>query len=95
MKIRMHRGGFTESMATCEEIEPTIQAVTDYINRHGWSYSWLTLAKGSIITPNMVEVENYLAHADTRNGWARTYMVLVMRVPYGWTDQPINTVEDA
>lgn len=85
MKIRAHRGGLAESMATVAEIEPTSQAVADHITA-----SWSRFLNGETITPDMVTVEKYgVDSIDTRIGWD-TYIVTVGGRVFGMTDGPLQ-----
>lgn len=78
MKIRMHRGGLAEAMATVEEIEPTLEAVRAYLERD----------RDPRFQPpiGMIKVKPY--GYDERIDWD-THIVVVDGVPMGWTDGPL------
>ena len=61
----MHSGGYFESHDTEERIIPTMDAVKDYLIRHGWPE-----AATSPITVS-------LCHAEFKHGWNRHYIVKV------------------
>lgn len=84
MKIRAHRGGLAESMATVVEIEPTAQAVADHITA-----AWDWLLDGKVISPDSVKVKKYGDGVDTRIGWD-TYLVTVDGSVFGMTDGPLE-----
>ena len=71
MKIRIHRGGFAESMATAQEIEPNCYAVAHYLRQYG-------------IPDDDTVFESYDG-VDSRNGWI-THMVTVDGFPVAFTD---------
>ena len=86
MRIRAHRGGLDESMATVAEIEPTAQAVADHITT-AWK---LLLGPGKTITPEIVKVGKYGDGIDTRIGWD-TYIITVDgHGVFGMTDGPLR-----
>jgi len=70
MKIRQHRGSLNASMATMEEIEPTMKALVEFIQDEllGWGIS---------ITKDRVHVFLYMDTPDDRIGWDKTYMVCI------------------
>ncbi len=78
MKIRRHRGGFAESMATTETVEPTLDGVIGYLSR--------------FMSPEHGIVQCRPVGFDTRNGWD-SHLVLVDGFPVGWTDGPFHIDE--
>ena len=62
MRIRMHRGGLQESMATCKEC-PSMKEVVDYLEDND-------------IDVDSVYCELYCNEGDERIGWKKTYMIL-------------------
>lgn len=87
MKIRAHRGSIEEAMETCQEIEPTIQAVIDYMQEDVIPLAHaLTVGqyeKRSIT----VSVVDYFDLPDDRIGWQKTFLVLLDGQAYGFTDE--------
>lgn len=87
MKIRMHKGGFDESMATCENIESSMAAISRYLYRYDSEVLRLVDLRVDLCSPK----------PDARNGWAETYSVSVKG--YGgfntvaFTDGPVSTKE--
>lgn len=75
MNIRLHRGGFEESMTTAAEVEPNLQAVFDYLVGHGYSFV-LDVAQ-VIICP--------YGGIDPRNGWD-THLFMINGEPLAFTD---------
>lgn len=67
MKVREHRGGLSESMATVVEIEPTLEALTAHINA-------LFQQMGPVVTPDMIVI--HPQGFDARIGW-NTYLVAI------------------
>jgi len=75
MKIREHRGGFDESMATTVEIEPNLEAVARHVG---------------VTDPSTVTLKKYgPVPVDPRNGW-NTHVVKVNGLPWGFTDGPLD-----
>lgn len=82
MKIREHRSGFDESMATVQNIIPMRSFLAGYI--HG---KWFKNIKERI-SPEDVTIEPY--GYDKRNGWD-TYIVSVKGLGvFGFTDGPVH-----
>lgn len=79
MKIRLHRGGYDESMATIKQIQPTLEAVVGYVQTD--------LPVASIRDGfGRVEVKPY--GYDERNGWD-THVVMVHGYGvFAFTDGP-------
>ena len=71
MKIRIHRGGFAESMATVQEIEPNCYAVAHYLRQYG-------IADGDTAF-------SAYGGIDSRNGWD-THLVSVAGFPVAFTN---------
>lgn len=84
MKIRMHRGGLAESIATQQTIEPTMVAVMAYLKCELGSFLELF--------PKQLDglvVEPYADGPDERIGWAQTYVVNTSTGVVAFTDEPI------
>ena len=81
MKLRQHKGGHTESMATMVEIEPTRAALLQAIR-----------ASGMIGLPEPL-TEDHLgvtfASIDTRNHWNTHIVTIKDWGVYGYTDGPM------
>lgn len=87
MKIREHRGGYADSMATTAEIEPTILAVVNYV---------METYKGSVVHPDSIKVRKYGAGVDARNGWDTHLVTIEGFGVFGMTDgMPESEPEDA
>ena len=71
MKIRLHRGSLTDSMATVSVRQATTDAIRAYLAEHG-------------IDANAIEVARY--GLDERIGWD-CHLVLVDGYPMAWTDE--------
>lgn len=78
MKIRQHRGGLAESMATVTDIENTADAVARHVSSC-WGYE--------DVTANDVHVKQY--GYDGRIGWD-THIVLINGTPFGFSDGPLT-----
>lgn len=79
MKIRLHCGGFEESMATVREIEPTKAAVIAVVR---------TCYRLAPDYPVKVKTTKYAD--DPRNGW-KTYIVVIDGFgTFGFTDGPLR-----
>lgn len=79
MKIREHRGQLADSMITCVEIAPSIQAVRQHVEK---------CLGGHAPKPLVVTVEPYTY--DERIGWD-THVVLVEgHGVFGFTDGPVT-----
>jgi len=74
MKIREHRGGLTESMATVAEIEPTIQSVVAHIT-NVWKKE---------ISPDSINIKKY--GIDTRIGWDTSIVTVENHGVFGMID---------
>lgn len=84
MKIREHRGGLAESMKTVAEIEPTLEALTNYVNSKISKYYKHTF------TADEICIEKYGREIDTRIGW-NTHLVSIKGYGvFGMTDGPIE-----
>lgn len=84
MKIRMHRAGLAESIATQQTIEPTLVAVRNYLERE--------LGYFLELFPTQLDglaVEPYGAGPDDRIGWAQTFVVTTSTGVVAFTDEPI------
>jgi len=79
MKIRIHTGGLAESMATVAEIEPTAEAIAQYLRDQ-----WGDLGYG--VHPKNIEVKPY--GFDERIKWG-THIVLLDGYGAAFTDGPI------
>lgn len=79
MKIRIHKGGLAESMKTVTEIEPTTEAIAEYLRSQ-----WDSLGYG--VYPENIRVEPY--GFDERIEW-NTYIVLLDGNGVAFTDGPI------
>jgi hypothetical protein len=78
MKVRQHRGGLAESMATVKEVEPTLEALTAHINV-------LFSDFGPTVTADQLKFRSQ--GMDTRIGWD-TYLVAIEGYGvFGMTDQ--------
>lgn len=78
MKVRQHRGGLDESMATVQEIEPTLTALVAHIN---------VLYKDFGPTVTADQLKFHSQGMDTRIGWD-TYLVGIKDYGvFGMTDQ--------
>lgn len=82
MKLRQHRGGYSESMATTIEIEPTRPALLQAI-----------LASDMIgmpdpLTEDMIGVTSGMGR-DPRNGWDTHIVTIKDWGVYGYTDGPV------
>jgi hypothetical protein len=79
MKLRQHKGSYSESMATTVEIEPTYQALLQSI-----------LSSGVPDLPNPLTKDHLgvtLVSIDPRNGWKTTHIVTIKDWGvYGYTD---------
>lgn len=75
MKIRMHRGGFKDSMSTIKDINPNIKEIFSYLKDNGIN------CKEEDIT-----LKKYTY--DERINWD-TYVVLVNEMSVAFTDGPI------
>lgn len=82
MKIRMHRGGLEAAMCTAEVIEPTLEAIQQYLMRNGYSE----------VHQKNISVEKYSERPDQRIGWDRTCLVLVNGYPAAMTDQLVSGI---
>ena len=81
MKLRQHRGGLAESMATTIEIEATATALLAAMQPVMVSY-------GVDLTPEMIHVKP-CGGMDERIGWD-TYIVTIDGCGvYGFTDGPL------
>lgn len=79
MKIRIQKGGLTESMATVTEIEPTREAIAQYLRDQ-----WGGLGYG--VYPEDIKVEPYWF--DQRIGW-NSCIVLLNGCAVAFTDSLI------
>ena len=82
MKLRQHRGGFSESMATVVEIEPTRSTLLQAIR-----------ASDMIGLPESI-TEDHLrvipTGIDTRNRWDTHIVTIKDWGIYGYTDGPLT-----
>lgn len=85
MRLREHRAGLAESLATTIDIEPTTDALIDAINK---SYA----SSGITINAESVHVRPYCF--DERIGWNTHIVEIDNRGVFGFTDGPlqINTM---
>lgn len=85
VKIRMHRGGLAESMATQQTIEPTLVAVRNYLECELGSFLELfpTQLDGLVVEP-------YVEGPDERIGWARTFVVNTSTGVVAFTDGQVS-----
>jgi hypothetical protein len=92
MKLRQHRGGYDESMATVIDIEPTKAALLQAI------MNTELIGLPSNLIEDQVTVEPYSFDAypsslDPRNGW-NTHLVTIQGWGvYGYTDGPLNSID--
>lgn len=77
MKFRMHRGGFAESMMTACEIEPTMIGLAQMLRQQ---------IMYDLREPVSIQVKEYDASPDMRNGWEKTCIVLLHGDPIAFTD---------
>ncbi|PPT23113.1 hypothetical protein LMG19145_01938 [Xanthomonas arboricola pv. fragariae] len=87
MKIRPHHGALAEAMANCRNIEPTLNAVVEFLRgESGGTF---------LVTPDMVSVKKYGSGLDERTGWD-TYAVSVHGMGImAWIDGPLEGMEVA
>lgn len=87
MRFREHRGQFEDSMKTMVELAD-FAAVVAYIAK--LLYPW-----NVDVEEKDVHTRVYLDRTDTRNGWAKTYLVVVPSFGVvGYTDEaPTGTPE--
>ncbi|MEA9762083.1 hypothetical protein [Xanthomonas campestris] len=87
MKIRPHRGALAEAMASCRNIEPTLNAVVEFLRgESGGTF---------VITPDLVSVKKYGSGLDERTGWD-TYAVSLRGMGImAWIDGPLEGMEIA
>lgn len=71
MKIRLQRGTLGESMETMEHIQPSVEAVKEYLMRNGHTHG-------------VISVTN-TGRLDERNGW-QTYIVSLNGCAVAFTD---------
>lgn len=91
MKIRKHRGGLSESIATMQDIEPTFEAIQKYMQSFDGLIAYTTEEFASL------KVELYDPNPDTRiAGWeSGTYLITYhnancdTRVPFGMCNEPV------
>lgn len=81
MKLREHRRGLHESLATTVEIEPTTEALLEVIRAALAPY-------GVAIAPASVRVEPY--GFDARIGWDTHIVVVGGYGVFGFTDGPLS-----
>jgi hypothetical protein len=85
MKLRQHRGGLSESMATVVNIEPTKKALVEEITKQYKDVIDMGMVS---VDESTVSVESY-GGMDERIGWD-TYIVMIKNWgPYGFTDGPL------
>lgn len=87
MKFRLHRGGFSESMATECDIEPTMKALVAKLTELGEITSLDGLGQPKT---ERVTVRSYGTYPDPRNGWKETHMVIVDEFPVAFVDQLVK-----
>lgn len=80
MKVREHRGSIQESMETCVEIHPTMDALVKVITE-SLSDMWVTKKV-------KVKVEPYMY--DTRTGWDTHIVTVKGWGIFGFTDGPLD-----
>jgi hypothetical protein len=80
MKLRQHKGGYDESMATTVEIEPTRQSLLQAIIDSGM------IGIPEPLTEDQISVEPY--KHDSRNGWYTHIVTIKNWGIYGLTDGP-------
>lgn len=81
MKIRKHVGSLSESMETIQEIEPTLNAVKEWVK---------STFNHQLIDLDDLTVEKYGPGIDTRIGW-NTYIVHSKpNGVLGFTDGPVT-----
>ena len=79
MKLRQHRGGLAASMMTVVEIQPTIEAIADEINK----------AFGAFITVQADQIHVRPYGYDERIGWDVHIVTIDGHGVYGFTDGPL------
>lgn len=82
MKLRQHKGGYDESMATVVEIEPTKAAILQAI-----LFAQLVRLPHPL-TEDQIIVAPYVY--DSRNGWNTHSVVIKDWGVYGFTDGPVR-----
>ncbi|BDD79792.1 hypothetical protein [Burkholderia phage FLC9] len=81
MRIRCHRGGLGESMATMKTIQPTEAAIRKYfVEQELFGYN----------ESSLINVVKYGSGPDTRIGWDETYLVMLDGHPAAMTDSQIQ-----
>ena len=87
MKIRQHRGQYTDSMKTVEEIEPTHEAVVAHIITKLSHYCGIV--KEIEENPQSVVIKPY-GGIDDRNGWDTHIVTIPTYGVYGFTDRGVE-----
>ena len=82
MKLREHRGGLAESMATTIEIDATAPALLAAMQP-------VVAPWGVYLTPDMIHLEPY-GGIDERIGWDTYIVTIDGHGVYGFTDGPLR-----
>lgn len=82
MKLRQHKGGYDESMATTVELESTKAALLQAITNSG------LIRIPNPLTEDQIHVEP--VKIDSRNGWNTHIVTIQGWGVYGYTDGPLN-----
>jgi len=83
LKVRKHRGGYEDSMATAAEIEPTVAALIAYFFAADTPLSVLRKYRKTL------KVDPYYG-VDSRNGWNTYIVTLPNHGVLGFTDGPLG-----
>lgn len=85
MNIRGMQGGFKEAMAKAKVIEPTVEAIIDYLTESGVIEAlFFNRTVGFTAEDVLIKKSVY----DSRNDW-NTHMVLLCGFPVAYTDSNI------
>lgn len=82
MKLRQHKGGYAESMATVIEIDPTQAALLNAIKEAA------VVGTPDPLTEDMIGVT--FASVDPRSGWYTHIVTIRGWGVYGYTDGPLH-----
>jgi hypothetical protein len=82
MKIREHRGGLDESIATTEVIEPNINALIAHVKKK--------LTMQIEVNKDNLHIKKYGSGIDDRCGWDTHIVTIDGYGVFGWTDGPLK-----
>lgn len=82
MKIRAHRGSLAEAMKTAREIDPSAEAVSEFLREH--------VSLAFEVSPELITVEKYGSGVDERTGWDTHSVSLADAGIFAWTDGPLQ-----